>query len=80
MNVFDESEVGHLDSSADQQQVLRLHVQVLQRVLRIHVVQGVGSIAEMIEQLSAGNAGLAFLHALFKSLLQAFVRELGDDQ
>ena len=80
VNVLDQAEVGHLDAPADQQQVLGLDVQVLQRVLLVHVVERVGRVAHVRQQLVAGNARQLLLAALLEAVLQAAVGQLGDDQ
>ncbi len=49
LDVLDQAEVRHLDSPPDQQQVLGFHVQMLQAMLRIHVIQGVGSISQVLQ-------------------------------
>ena len=59
VNVFDQAEVGDLDAAADQEQVLGLDVEVLQRVLIAHVVERIGGVAHERQQLFAGNSGAA---------------------
>ena len=80
LQVLDQAEVGHLDASADQQQVLRLDVQVLQAVLLTDVIQGVGRVAQVAPTRSLrGMPGQSRLAALVEFLLQARSGQLGDD-
>ena len=55
----DQAEVGHLDVVADQEEVVRLDVEVLQAVLEVHPVEGLGGLEQVAEQFVAGDAGLA---------------------
>ena len=61
LQVLDQAEVGHLDPPAHQQQVLGLDVEVLQGMLLADVIQGVGGVVQVGQQLVAGNAGQARL-------------------
>ncbi len=79
VDVFDQPEVADLHPAADQQQVLRLHVQVLEREVGVHVVQGVGRVAQVHEQLVPRHAEHLRLAALGVAIFQAAVGQLGDD-
>ncbi len=77
--ILDQSEVGHLHSTADDQEILGLDVEVLERVPLRHVVQGVGRIAQIDEQLVAPDTRPAVAAAGFVAILEAFVGQFGDD-
>ena len=55
-DVADQAEVADLDAAADDQQVFRLDVQVLQGELLPHVVERLRGIAEMGEQFVARDS------------------------
>src|SRR5207248_3741131 len=76
---LDQAEVGDLDVVVDQEQVLRLDVQVLQLVLRAHHVERFGGVEHVAEQLFAGDAGQALGAALAEAVPQGAVGQLGDD-
>src|SRR5262249_16482860 len=77
--LLDEPEVGHLAAIADQEQVARLDVEVLEIVLFIHVVQSFGRIADIAQERVARNAYHAGSLALREHVVQALVRQLHDD-
>ena len=77
--VLDQAEVGHLDAVADQEQVARLDVEVLQVVLLVHVVERFGRVAEVAQQVVARNADQAGRLALLEQVVQALVGQLHDD-
>ena len=79
LQVFDQSEVAHLDPPAHQQQVLRLDVQVLERMLLVDVVQGIGRIVQIGQQFFARDARQARLAVLVEQLLHARGGQLGHD-
>src|SRR4051812_13671076 len=62
--VFDQAEVGDLDSPAHEEQVLWFDVEVLKRILLADVVQGVGRVVQMGQQLIARNAAQSGVTAL----------------
>jgi len=80
VDVLHQAEVGHLDPSSHQQQVLGLDVQMLQPVLLVHVVQGVGRVAKVAKQLLPRDARQPFFATLLEAVLQAALCQLGDDQ
>ena len=75
----DQAEVGHLDVVADQEQVVRLDVEVLQAVLEVDDVQGLGRLAEEAEQLLARDAGLALPLIVEQDRLEVAVGQLHDE-
>ena len=77
--VLDQAEVGDLDVVVDQEQVLRLDVEVLQLVLRVHQVQGLGRLLHVAEQLLARDAGQALGPALAEAVPEVAVGQLHDD-
>ena len=78
LEALHESKVGHLDSPARDQQVLRFHVEVLQAVAFTHVIQRIGGVSHVDEELVARDTGGAFSPALLETLLEAHVGQLGD--
>ena len=59
LQVLDQAEVGDLDVVADEEQVVRLDVEVLEVVLLVHVVERLGGVAQVAEQLVARDADQA---------------------
>ena len=58
LQILHQAEVRHLDTAAHEQQVLGLDVEVLERVFLEDVVQGIGGVSQMSEQLGARDAQL----------------------
>ena len=58
-HVLHQAEVGDLHVAGQQQQVLRLDVEVLQRVRLAHEVERIGRVAQVAQQLVARNAAQA---------------------
>jgi hypothetical protein len=75
----EEAEVGDLDVPADEEEVARLDVQVLQPVLLVEEVEDLGGLTEVGEGLGAGDAGHPLLPVLGEEFLEAAVSQLGDD-
>ena len=66
--VLDQAEVGDLDVLVDEEEVLRLDVEVLQLVLIVHQVQRFGGLLHVAEQLVARDAGQPWArHSLKRS-------------
>ena len=78
--MLDEPKVGHLDSIADQKQVARLDVKMLEIVLLVHVVQGFGGVAQVAEKVVARDANESGGLVFDKQIMQALIREFGDDE
>jgi hypothetical protein len=78
-NSFDQPEVGDLEPAAEQEQVLRLHVQVLEAMHLVDVVERLARVAHVTEQLVPGNAGQAASPAFVESAVQAALGQFGDD-
>ena len=57
--VLDQAEIGDLDAVADEEQIARLDVEVLQLVLFVHVVERFGGVAQVAQQIVARNADQA---------------------
>src|SRR5207248_2703589 len=74
------TEVGDLNAVSNQQQIFRLYVEVLQRMLLVHVVERIGRVAHETEQLVARNSGQGLFAVLFEAVLEAAIGQLGDDQ
>src|SRR5207302_1712655 len=64
---------------ADEEQVARLDVEVLQLVLLVHPVERLGAVAEVAEQVVARHADQAGVLALDVQVVQAAVGQLHDD-
>src|SRR5262245_24851500 len=77
--MLDQSEVGHLDSVADQEQVAWLDVEMLQVVLAVHVVERLGRVAQIAKQVIARNADHAGRLALSIEIVQRAVGQFHDD-
>ncbi len=65
--------------SGDEQQILGLYVQMLQRIFFAHVVERIGRVVQIDEQLVARNADHAGRLALLVAVLQAHVGQFGHD-
>ena len=59
LQVLDQAEVGHLDAIADEEQVARLDVEMLQVVLLVHVIERFGRVADVAQQRVARDADQA---------------------
>ena len=68
-----------LTRSPDQEQVARLDVEVLQVVLLVHVVERLGGVAHVAQQVVAGDADQPGRLALDVKIVQALVGQLHDD-
>jgi hypothetical protein len=75
----DQAKVGHLDVVADDEQVVRLDVEVLQAVREVHPVQGLGRLQQEAQQFLARDAGLPLGLVLALQRVQAAVGQLHDD-
>src|SRR5262249_43010956 len=71
-------EVGDLDAVADEEEVARLDVQVLQPVL-VHEVQRLGRVADVAQQVVAWDADQAGLEVLLVAVMEVAVGKLHDD-
>ncbi len=77
--MLDEAEVRHLDAVADEEEVARLDVEVLEVVLLVHVVERLGRVADVAQQLVARDADQAGRQAFLIAVVQALVRHFHDD-
>ena len=75
----DQAEVGHLNVVADQKQVMRLDVEVLQAELEVDDVEGLGRLPQEAEQLLARHAGLALALVVEQDRLQVAIGQLHDE-
>ena len=71
--------VGHFDMVADHQEVFRLDVEVLQAVPLMNEVERVGRVADVAEQLIAGNARHAGLTARVEPRFETALGQFRDD-
>src|SRR5207249_3669160 len=74
-----QAKIGQFDSAADQQQVLRLDIQVLKSVLLAHVIESVRRVQHVRQELAARNAGQPGAPALREVVHEAGVRQFHDD-
>src|SRR5262249_15198264 len=79
LEVLDQAEVGDLDVRVDQEEVLRLDVEVLELVLRVHQVERLGGLGHVAEQFLARDADLALGAALLEAVPEVLVGQLHDD-
>jgi len=77
--VLDQAKVADLHMVEEQEDVLRLDVEVLQIELHVHQVEGLGGFLEVAQQLRARDAGQALGLALLKAVEQRAVGKLADD-
>ena len=70
--------VADLDVPGDEEQVRRLHVQVLEVVLRADHVEGFGGVREVAQQFVARDAGQMGIDALAELVLQLVVGQFHD--
>ncbi len=66
--VFDQAEIAEFDVLADQHQVLRLDIQVLQRVVVVQIIQDLRRLAHVFDQFFAGNSRQTVIDAFFKQV------------
>ena len=78
--VLDQAEVGHLDVVVDEEQVLRLDVEVLQLVLGVHQVEHLGGLVHVAEQFVARDARHAAGRGIAEAVPEVAVGQLHDDQ
>ena len=64
----------------DQEEVLRLDIEMLELVLRVHQVEGFASLLHVAQQLFAGNARQAKRTALAEPVPEVAVGQLHDDE
>ena len=76
---FGETEVADLDVVEDQEQVLRLDVEMLNLVLVVHQVQCFGRFVHVAEQFVARDARLALAAALAEAVPEVAVGQLHHD-
>ena len=79
LHVLDQPKVGDLHASADDQQVLRLDIEVLQREPLAHVIQGVGGVAEARQTVRGAGSPAGRAAALLATVLQARIGQFGDN-
>ena len=77
--MLDQAEVGDLDPIADEEEVARLDVQVLQAVLLVHVIESDGRVADVAEEGVAGDADQAGREALLEGVVEILIGQLHDD-
>ena len=77
--VLDQAEVADLDAVADEEEVARLDVEVLEVVLLVHVVEAFGRVPDVAQQGVARDADQARRQALLEGVVQAAVGQLHDD-
>ncbi len=74
-----QAEVGHLQVIADQKQVVRFDVEMLQAVAEVHPVQRLGRFQQVAQQLFARDARLVLALVIAQQAVQALVGQLHDD-
>ena len=79
VQVLDQPEIGELDAVAHQEKVFRLDVEVLQGMLLVDVIEGVGGVVQVGQQLIAGNSHESRLAAPLEFLFQVRGSQLHDD-
>ncbi len=79
LDVFDQAEIGNLHPAAEDQEVFRLDVEVLEREGLPHVIERIGRVAQVDEQFLARNPRGPCRRALFEAVHQARVGQFGDD-
>src|SRR5687767_11432829 len=77
--MLDETKIGNLHVIADEEQVARLDVEMLEVVLLIHVVQRFGGIAQVLEKIIARNADQTGCLVFHGKVVKRAVGELHDD-
>jgi hypothetical protein len=79
LEVLDQAEVANLDVVEQQEDVVRLDVEVLQVELLVHQVERLGGLPHVTEQLVARDAGEALGAALREAVEEGAVGQLADD-
>ncbi len=79
VELVDQAEVGELDVVADEEQVGRLDVEVLQAVPEVDEVEGFGGLAHVAEQLVAVDAALPGGPALGEEVGEVAVGQFHDE-
>src|SRR5207244_28068 len=77
---LDQAEVPDLDMVIQEEEVLWLDVEVLELILRVHQVQGLGGLLHITEELLAGNAGQAVVLAFLIAVEEAAIGQIHDDE
>ena len=79
LQVLDQAEIADLDAVADEEQVARLDVEVLEAVLVVHVVEAFGRVPDVAQQRVARDADQAGRQAVLEGIVQTAIRPLHDD-
>ena len=79
LQALHQAKIRQFDSAADQQQVLRLDIQVLKSVLLAHVIESVRRVQHVRQQLAARNTGQPGAAALREVVHEAGIRQFHDD-
>ncbi len=74
-----QAEIGDLHVVADQKEITRLDIQMLQVELQVHEVQDLGGLAQVGKQIGPRHALLPLAAKLLQELVQIVVGQLGDD-
>ncbi len=77
--MFDQAEIADLDAVADEEEIARLDVEVLEAVLVVHVVEAFGRIPDVAQQGVARDADQAGRQAVLVGVVQTAIRPLHDD-
>ena len=77
--IFHQPEVGDLDVVENEEQILRLDVEMLELELDVHQVEHFRGLGHIAEQLLARDAGVALRAALLEAVSQRAIRQLHDD-
>src|SRR5438477_318439 len=75
LEVLHQTEIGHFHAVADQEEIARLDVEVLEIMLFIHVVEGFRGVADVTQERVARDAEHAGILALDESVVEALVRQ-----
>ena len=77
--VFDQPEVRDLDPVADEEQIARFDVEMLEVMTLVHVIERFGGIAQIAQKVVAGDADHAGGLALDEHIVQRPLGQLHDD-
>ena len=80
MKIFHQPKVGDFDVPPHKQQVLWLDVEMLQVVLLGQIVEGIGRVAQVVQQFLAIDARFAVIAAMAVMIAQTAIGEFHHDQ
>src|SRR5262249_25692215 len=76
---IDQPKVAHFDMVANEEEIVRLDVQVLQSILKVHQIEGLGRFAAVAEQFIAVYAPVTRVLVFLEQVPEALIGQFHDD-